>query len=103
VRLAELLAGGMALWHDPGFAKRAQLLASDLASAGVAELRDLEALTVFADNLVPHVLRCEGVLVLDGRLVAHIDAGRLLRPARRSASCAPPPSTRAWRSPAGRA
>jgi hypothetical protein len=80
VRLAELLAGGMALWHDPGFAKRAQLLASDLASAGVAELRDLEALTVFADNLVPHVLRCEGVLVLDGRLAAHIDAGRLLRP-----------------------
>jgi Potential Queuosine, Q, salvage protein family len=80
VRLAELVAGGMAWWHDPGFAKRAQLLGSDLASAGVAELTELDALTIFADNLVPHVLRCAGVLVLDDRLAAHIDAGRLLRP-----------------------
>lgn len=80
VRLAELLAGGMALWHDPGFAKRAQLLASDLASAGVAELRDLEALTVFADNLVPHVLRVDGALVYEPALAARIDAGDLLEP-----------------------
>jgi hypothetical protein len=80
VRLAELVADGMALWHDPGFAKRAQLLGSDLALAGVADLHDLDELTIFADNLVPHVLRCDGVLVLDERLAAHIDAGRLLRP-----------------------
>jgi Potential Queuosine, Q, salvage protein family len=79
VRLAELVSGGMTTWRDPGFHKRAQLLGSDLALAGVADLHDLDALTIFADNLVPHVLRCEGVLVLEERLAAHIDAGRLLR------------------------
>jgi putative queuosine salvage protein len=79
-RLAAILAGGMALWHDAGFFKRAQLAASDLALGGVAQFADLDALTIFADNLVPHVLRCEGVLVYDPRLAAHIDAGRLLRP-----------------------
>ena len=41
---------------------------------------DLDRLTIFADNLVPHVLRCDGVLVYDARLAAHIDAGRELRP-----------------------
>ena len=45
-----------------------------------ATFDDLDALTIFADNLVPHVLRCEGVLVYDDGLAAHIDAGRLLRP-----------------------
>jgi hypothetical protein len=79
-RLAATLAGGMALWHDAGFYKRAQIAGSDLALAGVARFDDLDALTIFADNLVPHVLRCEGVLVYDERLAAHIDAGRLLRP-----------------------
>jgi hypothetical protein len=39
----------------------------------------MDRLTIFADNLIPHVLRCDGVLVLDRRLAAHIDAGRLLR------------------------
>ena len=80
VRLAELLAGGMTMWQDHGFYKRAQIAPSDLALGGVAEFADLDALTIFADNLVPHVLRCEGVLVYDERLAAHIDAGRLLRP-----------------------
>jgi hypothetical protein len=47
--------------------------------AGVASFDDLDALTIFADNLVPHVLRCDGVLRYDERLAAHIDAGRLLR------------------------
>jgi hypothetical protein len=79
VRLAELLAGGMAMWHDAGFFKRAQIVPSDLAAGGVAGFADLDALTIFADNLVPHVLRCDGVLVLDERLAAHVDAGRLLR------------------------
>jgi hypothetical protein len=79
-RLAETLAGAMTMWHDHGFYKRAQLVGSDLALAGVAELGDLDELTIFADNLVPHVLRCEGVLVYDERLAAHIDAGRLVRP-----------------------
>jgi hypothetical protein len=79
-RLAEMLATGMTMWHDHGFYKRAQLAGSDLALAGVAEFTDLDELTIFADNLVPHVLRCEGVLVYDERLAAHIDAGRLVRP-----------------------
>jgi putative queuosine salvage protein len=79
-RLAELLATSMTMWHDSGFYKRAQLTGSDLAVAGVAEFGDLDSLTIFADNLVPHVLRCEGVLVYDERLAAHIDAGRLVRP-----------------------
>jgi hypothetical protein len=80
LRLAELLSTGMTMWHDTGFYKRAQIAGSDLALAGVGEFGDLDALTIFADNLVPHVLRCEGVLVYDPRLAAHIDAGRLLRP-----------------------
>ena len=79
-RLAELLAGAMTMWQDAGFYKRAQIAASDLALGGVADFDDLDALTIFADNLVPHVLRCEGVLVYDDGLAAHIDAGRLLRP-----------------------
>jgi hypothetical protein len=76
--LARTVATGMALWADPGFAKRAQLLASDLALAGVATFHDLDRLTIFADNLVPHVLRCDGVLVYDPLLAAHVDAGDLL-------------------------
>jgi hypothetical protein len=80
LRLAELLSSGMTMWHDKGFYKRAQIAGSDLALGGVAEFGDLDALTIFADNLVPHVLRCEGVLVYDDRLAAHIDAGRLVRP-----------------------
>jgi hypothetical protein len=79
-RLAELLSGGMTMWQDRGFYKRAQIAPSDLALGGVAQFADLDALTIFADNLVPHVLRCEGVLVYDDRLAAHIDAGRALRP-----------------------
>ena len=80
VRLAEQLAAGMSMFSDPGFYKRAQITGSDLALAGVASFRDIDRLTIFADNLVPHVLRCDGVLVYDERLAAHIDAGRLLRP-----------------------
>ncbi|MBA3327668.1 MAG: hypothetical protein H0T43_05140 [Solirubrobacterales bacterium] len=79
-RLAQMLADGMALFADRGFYKRAQIVPSDLALAGVAEFADLGRLTIFADNLVPHVLRCDGVLRYDERLAAHIDTGRLLRP-----------------------
>jgi hypothetical protein len=77
-RFAAMLAGGMALFADRGFYKRAQIAAADLALAGVASFGDLDRLTIFADNLVPHVLRCEGVLHYDTALAAHIDAGRLL-------------------------
>jgi hypothetical protein len=79
-KLAAQLAEGMAMFDDRGFYKRAQIVAANLALAGVASFEDLDRLTIFADNLVPHVLRCDGVLVYDPRLRAHIDAGRLLRP-----------------------
>ncbi len=77
-RLAETLAQGMAMFDDRGFYKRAQILPSDLALAGVAAFADLDRLTIFADNLVPHVLRCEGVLVYEESLAARIDAGEIL-------------------------
>jgi hypothetical protein len=77
-QLAQTLAHGMAMFDDRGFYKRAQIVANDLALAGVAELRDLDRLTIFADNLVPHVLRCDGVLVYDDGLAARIDAGERL-------------------------
>jgi hypothetical protein len=77
-RLAEKLARGMAMFDDRGFYKRAQIAPSDLAFAGVASFTDLDRLTIFADNLVPHVLRCEGALVYDEALAARIDAGELL-------------------------
>jgi Potential Queuosine, Q, salvage protein family len=78
-RLAEDLATGMAMFDDRGFYKRAQIVPSDLALAGVARFKDLDRLTIFADNLVPHVLRCDGVLRYDERLAEHIDADRPLR------------------------
>jgi Potential Queuosine, Q, salvage protein family len=77
-RLAEMLAGGMAMFDDRGFYKRAQIVPNDLALAGVAEFADLDRLTIFADNLVPHVLRCDGVLVYDDELAARIDRGERL-------------------------
>jgi putative queuosine salvage protein len=77
-RLAQMLARGMAMFDDRGFYKRAQIVANDLALAGVADFRDLDRLTIFADNLVPHVLRCDGVLVYDDALAARIDAGERL-------------------------
>jgi len=79
-RLAGQLAAGMPFFDDRGFYKRAQITPSDLALAGVAEFGDLDRLTIFADNLVPHVLRMDGVLAYDPALAARIDAGELLEP-----------------------
>ena len=79
-RLAETLAAGMPFFDDRGFWKRAQITANDLTLAGVAEFDDIDRLTIFADNLVPHVLRVDGVLAYDERLAARIDAGELLPP-----------------------
>lgn len=59
--------------HAIPFLKRAQLVAADLHRAGVAAFDDLDRLTMFADNLVPHVLRLDGVLWFDPELVARID------------------------------
>jgi len=85
VALAERLAR-WPTWRDVStyggeevpFFKRAQIVAADLALAGVAEYPDLDELTIFADNLVPHVLRLDGVLRFEPELVARIDRGELL-------------------------
>lgn len=85
VALAERLAA-WPTWHDVSrhdgeripFFKRAQIAAADLHLAGVAPASDLRRLTLFADNLVPHVLRLDGVLALDPELVARIERGDLL-------------------------
>ena len=79
-RLAAELAAGMPMFDDRGFWKRAQIVPNDMALAGVASYGDLDRLTIFADNLVPHVLRVDGVLRYDDALAARIDAGELLDP-----------------------
>ncbi len=77
-RLAESLAAGMAYFDDRGFYKRAQIIAPELERFEVAEFTDLDRLTLFADNLVPHVLRMDRVLVYTDLLAEHIDAGKSL-------------------------
>ena len=83
------LAGALASWNsfadasryegrEVPFFKRAQLTAADLHRAGVSDLPGLDRLTAFADNLVPHVLRVDGVLDLDPELTERIEAGDLL-------------------------
>ncbi len=74
-RLAAQLAAGMPFFDDVGFYKRAQITVNDLALAGVAVFADLDRLTAFADNLVPHVLRGEGMLVYAPALAERVDAG----------------------------
>jgi hypothetical protein len=60
------------------FYKRAQLAAADLDRSGAAELTELDRLTAFADNLIPQVLRVDGVLRLDEGLTSRIEDGELL-------------------------
>jgi hypothetical protein len=61
------------------FLKRAQIAAADLHRAGVIHAPDLAELTMFADNLVPHVLRLDGVLRFDQRLTQRIDREELIQ------------------------
>jgi Queuosine salvage protein len=70
----------MPFFDDVGFWKRAQITANDFQLAGIADFEDIDRLTIFADNLVPHVLRVDGVLRYDEALAARIDAGELLPP-----------------------
>ena len=60
------------------FLKRAQIAAADVHRAGLARFTDLNRLTMFADNLVPHVLRLDGVLEFQPALVARIERGELI-------------------------
>jgi len=93
-RLASLLAQ-MPSWNDTAdyrcadgssrqvaFYKRAQLAVASLhrtfGGVDLGAFNDLDQLTIFADNLVPHVLRIDGVLSYDTALLATIDRGELL-------------------------
>ncbi len=88
-RLAELLAE-MPYFQDVSnyhgvsvpLYKRAQIAASDLSLAfggqGWGTFSDLDKLTIFADNLVPHVLRIDGLLSYDAGLETRIQAGELI-------------------------
>ena len=62
--------------------KRAQLLVADLGLAfderGPGAFHDLDRLTIFADNLVPHVLHVDGLLTYDPDLQARIDREELI-------------------------
>jgi len=90
-RLAELLYT-MPLFNDVAlyrgrtipFLKRAQITPADLALAferrGPGSFRDLARLTIFADNLVPHVLRVDGILSYAPSLSDAVEAGVLLGP-----------------------
>ena len=64
------------------FYKRAQITVADLnqafGSGRFGSFDDLDQLTLFADNLVPHVLRCAGVLVYTEALAAQIEAEAVL-------------------------
>ena len=62
------------------FYKRSQLAAADLSLAfkgqGLGRFDDLQNLTIFADNLVPHVLRVDHVLIYTDVLISRIEAGK---------------------------
>jgi hypothetical protein len=85
VALAEML-GSWACFADSStyngltvpFLKRAQIAAADLARAGATDPYDLDRLTMFADNLVPHVLRLDRVLTFAPDLVARIAGAELI-------------------------
>lgn len=88
-RLVRLLAE-MPLFRDVAsyeglavpFYKRAQITVADLALAhgneGLGRFDDLDQLTIFADNLVPHVLRCDGILHYDDGLASRITRHELI-------------------------
>lgn len=93
-RLAATI-GVLPSWHDvashdgdpvPLF-KRAQIVCSHLADAladggragtGLGHFSDIDRLTAFADNLVPHVLRHHRVVLVDDTVAERIEAGDLL-------------------------
>ncbi|HET7416702.1 MAG TPA: queuosine salvage family protein [Solirubrobacterales bacterium] len=83
------LAGTLAAWRsfadvstyegrEVPFYKRAQIAAADLHRAGLADLPGFDRLTAFADNLVPHVLRVDGIFALEPELESRIEAEVLL-------------------------
>jgi hypothetical protein len=89
--LVEILAE-MPLFRDEAlyrdrvvpFYKRAQIAAADLHVAfggrGPGRFSDIHSLTLFADNLVPHVLRMDGVLEYTDDLLSLIEREELIPP-----------------------
>ena len=76
---AQAFAAALPFPPDPGFHKRPQIAANDLQLAGVARFTDVDRLTAFADDRLPHVLRHDGVLAYAPELAARIDAGEELQ------------------------
>lgn len=88
-RLVRILAA-MPLYRDVStlegrevpFYKRAQLTAVDLHIAfggeGYGRFDDMDRLTICADNLVPHVLRLDGVIAYSRDLAERVDRGEEL-------------------------
>ena len=66
--------------QDVPLLKRAQIAVYDLSlTAGpLGRFERLDELTIFADNLVPHVLRLDGVLTFDAGLVERIEREELI-------------------------
>ena len=63
------------------FLKRAQITVADLASAlpnGFGRFDNVDKLTAFADNLVAHVLRVDGVLCYEPDLLTRIEHEELI-------------------------
>ena len=85
VRLVEQLAG-LDCFSDTSayqeldvpFLKRAQIAAADLHRSKIAHFHDLDRLTMFADNLVPHVLHLDGLLEFDRTLIDRIEREELI-------------------------
>ena len=87
--LAEI-AGSWPSFHDVAvykgadvqLYKRAQILSADMYLAfegqAPANFADMDELTSFADNMVPHVLRCGGILEYAPALAEKIDRGIML-------------------------
>ncbi len=90
--LVELLGANLKYFDDQAiykpdglpvyFYKRAQILANDLYLAFEGKswgaFADIEQLTMFADNLLPHYFRMEGVLSYEPSLEQAIEAGEYL-------------------------
>ena len=88
-RLVQLLKE-MPYFNDVGlyngiqvhFFKRAQICAADLSLAfdgvGWGHFEDLDQMTIFADNLVPHVLRLDDILIYEESLLGRINNGTLI-------------------------
>lgn len=62
--------------------KRPQIAVADISLAfknqGLGYFKDLDQLTIFADNMVPHVLRCDGILTYEAALADIVDNQKLV-------------------------